>query len=180
MFQIYSPEEDSFLLAGILEKEIPKLVKEKPELTFLEIGSGSGIQLETAKKSGIKKKNILGCDINKTAVKACKELGFNCMESNLFSKIKGKFDLIIFNPPYLPEDTREPKESQIATTGGKKGNEITQEFLKQAKYHLKAKGKIFLLTSSFTKDLDLSEYSKKLLKKEKLFCEELDVWELSP
>lgn len=179
MTQIYFPKEDSFLLAGILEKEIPKLLKEKQNLVFLEIGSGSGIQLETVLKAGIKKKNIFGCDINKSAVKACKELGFICLESNLFSKIKGKFDIIVFNPPYLPEDFREPKDSRIATTGGKKGSEITNKFLKQAKHYLKDKGKIFLLTSSFTEGLNLSEYKKKLLKKEQLFCEKLFVWELA-
>ena len=179
MSQIYSPKEDSFLLVGILEKEIPKLLKEKSNLTFLEIGSGSGIQLETALKLGIKKQNIFCCDINKTAIKVCKELGFNCIESNLFLNIKGKFDIIVFNPPYLPEDLREPKDSQIATTGGKKGSEIMKRFLKQARPYLKDKGRIFLLTSSFTKGLDLSEYNKKLLKKEPLFCEKLYVWELS-
>ena len=54
----YPPAEDSYLLTEILKKQIPKLLKEDSDLTFLEIGAGSGIHLETAYKSGIKKENI--------------------------------------------------------------------------------------------------------------------------
>ena len=56
--------------------------------------------------------------------------------SDLFDKIpkNKKFDIVAFNPPYLPEDKREDKESQLTTTGGKKGNEITLRFLKKAKH----------------------------------------------
>ncbi len=152
---IYEPHEDSFLMSKILKKEIPKILKEKPKLKFLEIGSGSGINLQTALKSKIKKQNIFSCDINKKAVEYCKNLGFNCILSNLFKKIpEQKFDIIIFNPPYLPEDKNEPKESKLATTGGKHGNEITIKFLKQAKDYLAKNGRIFLITSSLSKEID--------------------------
>ena len=53
MPQIYLPAEDSYLLSKVLGKEIPKLVKKNEHLQFLEIGSGSGILLETAKKYGL-------------------------------------------------------------------------------------------------------------------------------
>jgi release factor glutamine methyltransferase len=173
---IYQPAEDSSLSSEVLENEIPKLLKKNPNLKFLEIGSGSGIQLETASKNGIKKENIFSCDINSEAVVHCKSLGFNCVKSDLFSKVKGKFDLIIFNPPYLPEDKREDEESKIATTGGKSGSEIINNFLKQASFHLTPDGKILLLTSSLTKKIIWKNYKKKLLKKQKLFFEELYVW----
>ena len=72
------------------------------------------------------------------------------IHSNLFSKVKSKFDLILFNPPYLPEDKREDKESALATTGGKKGDEIILKFLKQSKSYLNKNGTILLLVSSLT------------------------------
>ena len=96
-----------------------------------------------------------------------------------FLDIKEKFNLIIFNPPYLPEDSREPKYSQIATTGGKKGSEITNKFLEQAKKHLEKNGKILLLTSSLTKAIKWKNWKKKLLTKKKLFFERLYVFEIS-
>ncbi len=184
MTPIYQPAEDSYLLSEILKKEIPRLLKENSNLTFLEIGSGSGMQLEAALKSGLKKQNIFSCDINKKAVEHCNEKDFNCVESDLFSAFKEgvsvrgtlvplKWDVIIFNPPYLPEDSREPIDSQVATTGGKKGSEIINRFLKEAKNHLHKNGKIFLITSSLTKDIDFKDYKKEVLGKKELFQEQL-------
>jgi release factor glutamine methyltransferase len=175
---IYQPAEDSYLLSKILEKEIPKLLKENSELKFLEIGSGSGINLETAKKLGVKEKNIFACDINQDAVEHGKTLGFNCIYSDLFENVEGKYNIIIFNPPYLPRDKDEPEDSQLATTGGETGSEIVNKFLEQSKDYLEQNGKIFLLTSNLTKDIDFQDYKKKLLGKEKIFFEELFVWEL--
>ncbi len=169
MTEIYSPAEDSYLLSETLKKEI-----KNKDIIFLEIGIGSGIQLKTAKEIGIKK--ILGVDVNPKAVKYCSSLGFECIESDLFQNIKGKYDLIIFNPPYLPENKY---DKGIDTTGGKKGGEIINKFLKQAKKHLNENGRIFLLTSSLTKGINWLGYKKKLLSKKKIFFEELYVWELS-
>ncbi|MBT96672.1 hypothetical protein CMI49_01055 [Candidatus Pacearchaeota archaeon] len=174
---MYSPLDDSFLLSKVLKEQIPKLLISNPNLKFLEIGAGSGIQLKTARDLGVK--YIYSCDINYTAVKHCKKLGFNCIKSDLFNNIEGKFDLIIFNPPYLPENKKEPENSRISTTGGKTGSEIINRFLKQAKYHLNKNGKILLLISSLTKGVKFDNYMKKLLKKRKFFYEELYILELS-
>ena len=174
MDEIYQPAEDSYLLSKVLEIFLLKIDNRK--LKVLEIGSGLGIQLLTLKKFGVK--NILGVDINKKAVQHCKKLGFNSSVSDLFEKVSGKYDVIIFNPPYLPEDSREPEDSRIATTGGKKGSEIVNKFLKLAKNHLAKNGRIFLLVSSLTKGVDFSGYKKKKVGEEKIFFEELFVWEL--
>jgi release factor glutamine methyltransferase len=144
----------------------------------LEIGSGSGIQLKALLNSGIKKQNIFACDINPNAVRHCKKLGFNCIMSNLFKNIKGKYDLIIFNPPYLPKDKLEDKESRLATTGGRRGGEIINQFLLQAKNYLAKGGFIFLLTSSLTKGINWKGYKKKIIAKQKLFFEEIYVWKM--
>ena len=178
MDEIYFPEEDSYLLAGILKKQIPKFLAKDKNLKFLEMGCGSGIQLQIALKSGIKKENIFSCDINPDSVKYCKKLGFNSVISNLFEKIEGKYDIIIFNSPYLPLDSREPKDSRVATTGGKNGSEIINRFLKQLKKHLAKNGKIFLVSSSLTKGINFSGFKKKIVARKKIFFEELKVWEL--
>jgi len=180
MSNIYQPAEDSYLMSGILKEQIPVLLEKKPNLNFLEIGVGSGIHLQTAFNSGIKKENIFSSDINKDSVNHCNLLGFNCVYSDLFENIEGKFDLIIFNPPYLPEDSREPEDSRLSTTGGVKGNEIIIRFLNEAKNHLEEDGKLFLITSSLAEDLYFEEagYKAKELGCEKLFFERLCVWEL--
>jgi len=178
MVLIYIPEEDSHLLSEVLKKQIPKLIEKNPDLKFLEIGCGSGLQLQTAFDSGVKTENIFSCDINPKAVRHCKKLGFNSVVSNLFQNIKGKFDAIVFNPPYLPLDLLEPKESRIATTGGLQGSEIINEFLKQSRKHLAKNGKTFLVTSSLTKGINFLEFRKKIIARKKIFFEELKVWEL--
>jgi len=180
MAEIYQPEKDSYLLSQVLEKEIPILLKTNPDLTFLEIGCGSGIQLQTVLKAGLKKQNIFSCDINKKAVEYCKNLGFNSTQSNLFENIKGKYGIIIFNPPYLPEDKNkdEPEDSQLATTGGKKGSEILNKFLEQVSNYSKKNTKIYILTSSLTHDIDFQKFNKELIAKEKIFYEELYVLKL--
>lgn len=166
-------------MSEYLEKILPDIIKENPNLKFLEIGVGSGINLETAKKSGVKKENILGTDINPEAVKHCKEQGFNCIQSDLFNKVKGKFDLIVFNPPYLPLDEKELLKSRLETTGGKKGNEISIEFLRQAKKYLRKYGKVILITSSLSENIDFEElvFKSKKIEEKKLFYEKLALWE---
>lgn len=180
MNEIYSPDEDSFLLLEILNKKIPES-KNKEKLKILEIGSGSGIQLEQLENLGIKKQNIYCCDINEKAVKHCIKKNFNCVKSNLFSNLPknwSKFDFVIFNPPYLPKDKNEPKTSELSTTGGKKGSEIINKFLKNADNYLKKGGKIFLVTSSLTKNIQWFGWKRKKIAEKKLFFERLFVWEL--
>ena len=178
---MYSPKEDSYLMSRILKEQIPEILKQNPDLKFLEIGTGSGIHLETASNTGIKKQNIFSSDIDMKSVEHCNLLGFNCIYSDLFEKINDKFDLIIFNPPYLPENPDEPKDSQRETTGGKKGNEIILRFLKQAKSHLNKNGKIFLITSSLAEDVDFEKlgYKAKEIGCETMFFERLCVWEIT-
>jgi release factor glutamine methyltransferase len=176
---IYSPEEDSYLLEKVILENLPDLVKQNSKLKFLEVGVGSGIQLKAAEKAGVKKENIFGVDVNIDAVKHCQNEGFHCMKSNLFENVKEKFDVIVFNPPYLPEDENpEDEESKLITTGGKMGSEIPNEFLKQAKEHLKENGIIFLLISSLTKGIDWQDYKKELMAEKKLFFEKLEVYKL--
>ncbi len=180
MYPIYKPAEDSFLMQKILRENLPKLLEKNHNLKFLEIGTGRGIHLETAKNLEVKEENIFSSDLNPKSVRHCNLLGFNCIQSDLFENFKQdeKFDLIIFNPPYLPEDKREYCDSSISTTGGKNGCEIINRFLIEAKDYLNKNGKIFLITSSLTKGINFQDYKKVLLGSEKLFMEELFVWEV--
>jgi release factor glutamine methyltransferase len=180
---IYSPREDSYLL----EKQVKKYSKNKK---VLDIGSGSGIQSLTALHSGAS--SVTSSDISDEVISHLKKLAkennypIKIIQSNLFNNIKSKFDLIIFNPPYLPEDEEklEDKESQLITTGGKRGDEIIIKFLKQSINHLNKNGIILLLLSSLTpqdkilKLLSKLSLSHKIISQENLFMETLYVWEI--
>ena len=164
---IYEPREDSFLL----KKYVKKLVSGK----VLDVGTGSGIQALTALKNT---KNVLAVDISEEVVEFCKKKEINCIQSDLFENVKEKFDWIIFNPPYLPEDPREPEDSKLATTGGKKGDEMLKRFLLEAKNYLNEKGKILVLISSLTGKAEelFKDYKWELLEKENLFMEDIEVY----
>ena len=177
---IYVPAEDSYLMSETLKSVVPKLLKINSKMKVLEVGIGSGVQLKTLNEFGVNKENIIGSDINPKAVEDCKKFGFNCIQSNLFDNINDKFDIIIFNPPYLPKDKREPEDSQVVTTAGEKGNELIIKFLQQAKEHLNKHGKIFLITSSLSAKINFKQlaYNAKEINSKKLFFEKLFVWEL--
>lgn len=182
--KIYRPSDDSYLLSEVINNYL-KNKNIKKDIKILDMGSGGGFQAQTCKELGFKK--ILCTDINKKAIEHLKKQKFNAIHSDLFSNINKneKFDLIIFNPPYLPEDKREPEDSRANTTAGKKGYEIIIKFLKQAKNYLSEKGSILLLFSSFSqpkiiikKAEDLG-YNLKELSAKKLFFEELFVYEIN-
>lgn len=146
--------------------------------SYLDLGTGSGILSKTALKY-LDSKKILASDINPYAIKNLSNEKFRTIKSNLFSKINEKFDLITFNAPYLPRDKREPKESQVATTGGKNGDEISLKFLKQTKEHLNPGGKILLLISSLTPLNRINKYMPRIVARKKIFMEELLILEFS-
>jgi len=184
---IYQPAEDSYLLQKSLENYLNNLINLKnKDIKILDMGSGSGIQALTCKKLGFK--NLIAVDINKEAITNLKTQGLTTLQSDLFENIKNnlKFNLIIFNPPYLPEDKREPEDSKLQTTAGKKGYEIIVKFLKQARSHLTPEGSILLLFSSLSKPSIILKnteglgYQYKQLDRQKLpFFEELFVYEFT-
>lgn len=158
--EVYSPSDDSFLLVECIKKE--NLVGKK----CLDMGCGSGVESEAF--LSCKAKSVLAVDINPCAIKATKKRiktlfvghilkSFKSKKSNLFSNIKEKFDVIAFNPPYVPSEKIKWKDLD----GGKDGREIIDIFIPQARKHLNKKGVLLLLITSLNKPTSV----KKLLKK---------------
>jgi len=119
---LYQPQEDAF----ILEKQVKKYAKG----LVLDIGTGSGIQAQAAaKKKAVTK--VLATDIQKKVIDDCRahiqDKKITFLQSDLFKKIpKKRFNTIIFNPPYLPN---EPRLKDLTLDGGKRGYEILERFL---------------------------------------------------
>ncbi|MFQ6010295.1 MAG: HemK2/MTQ2 family protein methyltransferase [Candidatus Aenigmatarchaeota archaeon] len=138
---VYEPREDTILLADLL-------VKEKPGKA-LEIGCGSGLLSIILARNG---SDVTAIDIEPRAVEATKRnaeksgLKVNAFVSDLFEKVEGKFDLIVFNPPYLRDEIS--KESRAWAAG--KGLEVVREFVSNAREHLEERGKVWVVISSLT------------------------------
>ena len=141
---VYEPCEDSFLLAQAALSIIQN------SENILEVGCGSGIISAVIKNNT--KARITGIDINPHAVQCTKENGVDAIHGNLLSCIKGKFEIIIFNPPYLPtkDEERTGDWINVALDGGNDGREIINRFLVEACDHLVENGRILMLVSSFT------------------------------
>lgn len=139
---IYDPQEDSYL--------IQKHIKRYATGPVLDMGTGSGI---LAKEAYQYTKQVTAVDINKEAVEYAKEnsdKGIIFIHSDLFEKIKQKYKLIIFNPPYLPEEKAEDYSLRQITAGGRHGYELIERFLDSANEHLLDNGRILMVFSSLT------------------------------
>lgn len=169
----YEPQEDSFLLLKHIKNNITS--KDK----VLDMGTGSGILAREVSKFS---KQVTAIDIdNKIINKLMAKQDthkISYLHSDLFSNIKSndRFNVILFNPPYLPSRGIQ----HIDLDGGKNGTEIMERFLKNAREHLESKGKIFLLCSSLNKDIEKIftkyNYNFKKIDETSLFFEKLFVY----
>ncbi len=171
--KIYPPDEDSYFLIDCLRKEI----ENRKIKSALEIGTGSGI-VSFSIANLVEK--ILAVDINPKAIEFAQEKaelrGFKNIEfkvTDLFENVSGKFDLIFFNPPYLPG------KKDLSCTGGKKGQEIIEKFLSEVRNYLNEKGMAIILLSSFNKIEELEKkFGLELIGKKKLWFESLYCFKL--
>ena len=146
--EVYEPREDSFLLADAISELDLKGKK------VLDIGTGSGIlSLVCAREA----EHVLGVDINSEAIEIARENAekneFNnvtFLKSDLFVNVEEKFDLIVFNPPYLPEDEENDLQGSETWNGGENGRKVIDKFLQKFPSHLKKGGEVLLLQSSLS------------------------------
>jgi len=153
----------------------------------LDVGTGSGIQaLSAIEKPSVRE--VVAVDINLMAVSSLQEKikkqhlrKITAIQSDLLAQVYGKFNTIIFNPPYLPQDKG---ISDPALYGGKKGWELSEHFFQQVSPFLFPDGKILFLFSSLTNKekidtiLEHHLFEFKLLDTQKLSFEELYIYEI--
>lgn len=189
---VYEPDEDTFLLISALEKY------DFRGKTVLEMGTGSGIiallLAKTAKKAAAVDINpeAVACAKSNAALNGISNATF--IESDLFENVRGKFDVIIFNPPYLPPEENPERtaikaancadcisKEDLCWNGGAEGRQAINRFIERAPQFLKRSGAIFMLESSLSNYRKTISYFKKcgfsckIAGKKKLDWEELVV-----
>lgn len=177
--QVYEPAEDSELLLKMALVEVRSTDK------VLEMGCGRGV---TSSKLRPLAQSLIATDINPHAIKMAKAEGINVIQADLFKGIRSCFDLVIFNPPYLPtgKDDRLKGWLNFAFDGGATGRDTINPFLETLKEHLSPGGRALLLISSLSGPENVKEKAKKeglrakTVAKEKYFFEELIVLKLIP
>lgn len=143
--QVYPVREDTSLLLEAARQEV------RPDDRVLEVGTGSGyIAVELMKITP----HIIATDINPHAVRMTRERGIEVVRTDLMAGLKGHFDLIVFNPPYLPTANEERIDDwqERALDGGLSGRIVIERFAREIGRVLAKKGRMLLLVSSLTKE----------------------------
>ncbi|MCU0859532.1 MAG: methyltransferase [Thermoplasmata archaeon] len=169
--EVYNPAEDSFLILNAVEVQAGQ--------TLLEMGAGSGfVALHAAKAGAV----VTAADINPHAVDCVRrnalrnDLKVEVVRSDLFENVPGLFDVIVFNPPYLPDEERTTSWVEHAWSGGREGSEVAVKFLEEAWKHLAPKGTVYMILSSVGGIMTVLRASKPhyvagLIEEKKMFFE---------
>ncbi|MEM2942757.1 MAG: class I SAM-dependent methyltransferase [Candidatus Bathyarchaeia archaeon] len=145
--EVYEPAEDTLLLADNLD------VREKDAV--LEVGVGSGyVSLIAAEKA----ESVVGIDINPHAVRLAKSnaklngiRNVDFIVGDLFSPLSGRFDLVVMNPPYLPEEKVHTGYLERSWNGGSDGRAVTDRFIDEVDRYLKKGGRVEIVQSSISR-----------------------------
>lgn len=127
---VYRPGDDTFLLAKAVYAEV------RPGTRFLEVGCGTGFVSLVAARAGA---TVTCTDANPRAIALARHnarengLTLTAVEADLLAGLSGPFDLVAFNPPYLPTAREEyiPGPLNLAFDGGPDGNQVVLRFAAQ-------------------------------------------------
>ena len=145
---VYPPSGDTYLLLDSIQIT--------HEDDFLEVGCGAGlITLNVAEQA----RSVVSVDVSLEAVRNTREnlrrngLDQKCavFQSDLLAAFgnASKFSLIVFNPPYLPQDDMSTNLDH-ALIGGQTGAEVTRKFILQSAKRLTKGGRVFVVVSTLS------------------------------
>lgn len=164
----YEPADDTFFFAGYVERE--------KGLFALEIGAGSGYLTKILEQNF---EMVVGTDISFGSLRDQKERIQNPVCCDGASALRGRFDLIICNLPYLPSDDVVDR----AVDGGPEGLTIPIQIMESVVQCVDHESKVLLLTSSLANvdklmgKIKSMGFTVQVIGKKKLFFEELVVLE---
>ncbi len=146
---VYEPREDSHLMVSVLEQQ------DFSGKSVLDIGTGSGILAYTALDQGAD--HVTAVDVNPVAVEntwqnldmhGIDEGNVSVIESDLFTAVDDRFDVILCNPPYVPGEEELGTMEEQSWQGGDQGRDVIDRFLEVFTAYISRNGEVYLLQSS--------------------------------
>jgi release factor glutamine methyltransferase len=140
--QVYQPAEDSYLLATTAIECV------ESDERVLDVGTGSGYVAATVREETDAR--VVGTDINPHACREARKRGSDVVRTDLVSGLCGPFDVVLFNPPYLPTDPDEERNDWMerALSGGPEGRTVIGQFLDSVGSVLITDSRVYLLAST--------------------------------
>ncbi|MFI5205575.1 MAG: HemK/PrmC family methyltransferase, partial [Candidatus Paceibacterales bacterium] len=154
--------------------QVCKVFKVDRPIKILDLGTGSGCIAIALKKMAKSTFDITASDISPAALKVARQNAkkhrtkIKFTKSDLFKNIKGKFDLIVANLPYVPKKVyglnfdNLKYEPVSALTDGTKSFQIYRRFFEQIGGHLSFRPVILLEIDPSSREF-VTEYQKKFL-----------------
>lgn len=174
--RVYPPSEDTYLLLDASLDEVGFSDR------VLEVGTGSGV---IASELCERAEYVVATDINPHALKEARQRGVEVVRTNLYDGVEGEFDVVLFNPPYLPLEKR-GTWMDYAVGGGESGRGVVNEFIYGVPRVLSSDGTVLVVVSSFTAIEDVTETAEEagfVVEKvagDRYFFEEIVVLRLKP
>ncbi|MBY9002588.1 MAG: methyltransferase [Candidatus Lokiarchaeota archaeon] len=195
---VYSPSDDSFLILDFIRSKISQEFFDEIPIreieNILDLGTGTGIVAIFLELLNMFPSKIYASDILQNAIK-CAQINekrnnidnkINYIHSNLFESfpnhLKDSFEIIIFNPPYLPSIKRiERKRIDYLWDGGIDGLKVLSKFFSQVERYLNHQKKchIYYICSSNTnldelyKFIDENGFKNEVLLNRHIFFEDI-------
>lgn len=131
------------------------VVQQWPKPEVLDVGTGTGA-LALAIKAAYPQAEVWASDLSPKALELAKEnailnnLDIQFVQSDLLQNISGSFDLIISNPPYLPENDELDAQPEVkydptlALYAGADGLDLARPLAEQAQQLLNKNGVLLL------------------------------------
>ena len=155
----------------VLVEQVLSLSKEKENLKLLDMCTGSGCIL-LALLANLKQASGTGVDLSEKALEVAQrngeELGIEVswVQSDLFDKVSGSYDIIVSNPPYIETSVIEGLmdevklyEPRMALDGTEDGLFFYREITMQAGKYLKNNG-ILAFEIGYNQGKAVSEFMK--------------------
>ena len=150
------PRDDTEALVDLVLPEIRSIADRYGEAKIVDMGTGTGA-IAIALLANVDGLKATAVDISDDALKTASLNAenarvadrFSSLKSDWFSGLSGKFDMIISNPPYIPESEISTLATEVkkydplrALSGGKDGLQFYRKLAEESRLFLKPHGMI--------------------------------------
>lgn len=150
------PRDDTEALVDLVLPEIRSIADRYGEAKIVDMGTGTGA-IAIALLANVNGLKATAVDISDDALKTASLNAenarvadrFSSLKSDWFSGFSGKFDMVISNPPYIPESEISTLATEVkkydplrALSGGKDGLQFYRKLAEESRLFLKPHGMI--------------------------------------